>query len=119
MRKLALSLAVSLGLSVSLSLTLAAQPHAQQPSHSSADIPLADYLGLLAQIAPAARDGAQAYLQAHESRCGRTVTAAELRRAVADGQGDPVLMGMIRASQLRDQKAVRDLAGHIHCGERR
>jgi hypothetical protein len=37
------------------------------------DMPLADYLALLAQISPAAHEGAQAYLQAFQQRCGRPV----------------------------------------------
>jgi hypothetical protein len=105
--------------SLALSLTLLSPADAQHAAGPSTDIPMSDYLGLLAKIAPAARDGAEAYLQAHQRRCGRTVTAADLRRAMADGQGDPVLMGMIRASQLRDPKAINELAGRIHCGARR
>ena len=46
------------------------------------DVPMDDYLGLLAQISPAAREGAQGYLQAFQRRCGRALTPQELRRAV-------------------------------------
>ena len=86
------------------------------------DIPMADYLGLLAQISPAAREGAQAYLQAFQRRCGRALTPQELRRAVSDGGGDPVLMGMIRANHP-SQQAQRDvtlqqLAQRIRCDQR-
>ena len=112
------TLALSISLALSLSVALAAPAQVQQAPSPSTDIPLPDYLGLLAQIAPAARDGAEAYLQAHQRRCGRAITAAELRRAMADGPGDPVLMGMIRASQLRDPKAISALAGRIRCGAR-
>ena len=66
------------------------------------DVPMDDYLGLLAQISPAARAGAQGYLQAFQRRCGRPLTTQQLRSAVSDGDGDPVLMGMIRA----DRKSV-------------
>ena len=76
---------------------------------------MADYLGLLAQIAPAAREGAEAYLQAFQQRCGRALGTAELRQAMSAGDGDPVLMGMIRASQLRDAKAVTDLGQRLNC----
>ena len=60
-----------------------------------------DYLGLLEQIAPAARNGAQAYVQAFRRRCGRALSTAELRRATSVGSGDPVLMGMIRSSRRK------------------
>jgi hypothetical protein len=65
-------------------------------------MPIEDYLALLARIAPAAHDGARAYRQAWQQRCGRSLTTAELRVAMAVGDGNPVLMGMIRASHLRD-----------------
>ena len=86
------------------------------------DVPMNDYLGLLAQISPAAREGAQSYLQASQRRCGRVLTTQELRRAVSDGDGDPVLMGMIRANHP-SQQAQRDvtlqqLAQRIRCDQR-
>ena len=86
------------------------------------DVPMEDYLGLLAQISPAAREGAQAYLQAFQRRCGRALTPQELRRAVSDGDGEPVLMGMIRANHP-SQQAQRDvtlqqLAKRIRCDQR-
>ena len=86
------------------------------------DVPMADYLGLLAQISPAAREGAQGYLQAFQWRCRRSLTTQELRRAVSDGDGDPVLMGMIRANHP-SQQAQRDvtlqqLAQRIRCDQR-
>ena len=86
------------------------------------DVPMDDYLGLLAQITPAAREGAQGYLQAFQRRCGRSLTTQELRRAVSDGDGDPVLMGMIRANHP-SQHAQRDvtlqqLAQRIRCDQR-
>lgn len=83
------------------------------------DVPIDTYLALLAQVAPPARDGAEAYMAAFRSRCGRSLRAVELRRALAEGNGDPVLMGMIRASQLRDAKSVAELARRIDCGSRR
>ena len=86
------------------------------------DVPMDDYLGLLAQISPAAREGAQSYLQAFQRRCGRVLTTQELRRAVSDGDGDPVLMGMIRSNHP-SQQAQRDitlqqLAQRIRCDQR-
>lgn len=55
------------------------------------DVPLEEYLLALERIAPSARDGAEAYLQAFRRRCGRALTVAELRRLVAEGTGNPVL----------------------------
>ena len=86
------------------------------------DVPMDDYLGLLAQISPAAREGAQGYLQAFQRRCGRALTTQELRRAVSDGDGDPVLMGMIRANHP-SQRAQRDitlqqLSQRLRCDQR-
>ena len=105
-------------------LGLATTPtHAQAAPLAAAppitdDMPMADYLGLLAQISPAAHQGAQAYLQALQQRCGRPVQTAELRRAMADGDGDPVLMGMIRASHLRDANALNQLGQRVTCDRR-
>ena len=79
------------------------------------DMPLADYLGLLRQIAPAAEAGAKDYLASFEQRCGRPLTSIELRREISQGDGDPVLMGLIRASHLRDASAREQLAGQIRC----
>jgi len=82
------------------------------------DMPMPDYLGLLAQISPAAQRGAQAYLLAFERRCGRPLRTAQLRQAMADGDGDPVLMAMIRASLLRDTSALGPLGQRISCDPR-
>jgi len=94
-------------------------PSASASASASDDIPMADYLGLLAQISPAAREGAQAYMQAFQQHCGRTLTALELRQAIAQGEGDPILMAMVRASHP-SQKAQRDdtlmqLSQRIRC----
>jgi hypothetical protein len=97
-------------------------PHAQTQAGSTAsmapgadDMPLADYLGLLSQIAPAAEHGARAYLQAYQQRCARPLPSAALRQAMSDGAGDPVLMAMIRASHLRDTTALIQLGQQIRC----
>ena len=88
------------------------------PPSVADDIPMADYLGLLAQIAPAAEEGARAYLQAYQQRCGRQLATADLRRAMSDGDGDPMLMAMIRASHLRDNATQAQLAQRIACERR-
>ena len=95
---------------------VSAQPATPSPAAPIGDdMPLDDYLGLLTQIAPAAHDGAQAYLQAFQQRCGRPLKSAELRRAMSEGDGDPVLMAMIRASHLRDANALAQLGPRIVC----
>lgn len=81
----------------------------------SDDIPLADYLALLRQIAPAAEEGARSYLTAFGRRCGRSLSARELRRAMSQGDGDPVLMALIRASHLKDSAARERLATLVQC----
>ena len=81
-------------------------------------MPLPDYLGLLAQISPHAHEGAQAYLLAFQQRCGRPMQTAELRRAMSDGEGDPVLMGMIRASHLKDATALAQFGQRVACDRR-
>ncbi|MCL4181860.1 MAG: hypothetical protein KJ011_00235 [Burkholderiaceae bacterium] len=70
-------------------------------------MPLADYLGLLQRIAPAAEVGARTYLAAMQLRCQRTLSSGELRLAVARGEGNAVLMGLIRAAHTKDT-AARD-----------
>lgn len=101
-----------------LALTLGMPPGAAAPAMATGEMPMADYLALLAQIAPAAHAGAQAYLQAFQHRCGRAVPTADLRRAMSEGQGDPVLMAMIRASHLRDATALARLQDQIRCERR-
>lgn len=106
---------------LAIALALANATTAAQPAPPSAaalitdDMPLPDYLGLLAQISPAAHEGAQAYLRAFQQRCGRAMQTAELRRAMSDGEGDPVLMGMIRASHLKDTAALSQFGHRIAC----
>ena len=94
-----------------------AAPTAAPPSVAD-DMPMADYLGLLAQIAPAVEGGARAYLQAYQQRCGRQLATADLRRAMSDGDGDPMLMAMIRASHLRDSATLARLGQRIACERR-
>lgn len=79
------------------------------------DVPIDTYLALLAQVAPPARDGAEAYMAAFRARCGRALRTVELRRAFAEGAGDPTLMAMIKASHERDAAAIQRLGGSINC----
>jgi hypothetical protein len=88
---------------------------AQPGAPGTGEMPIEDYLALLARIAPAAHAGARAYRQAWLQRCGRPLTTAELRVAMAVGDGNPVLMGMVRASHLRDAAALASLASQIDC----
>ena len=90
-----------------------------QPGDLRDDVPLDAYLDALAQISPAARDGAAAYLDAFRLRCGRPLKTIELRRAIAEGDGDPVLMAMVRAASQRDTAALQRLSGTISCARRR
>ena len=101
---------------VAVTAATATGVHAQ--AISSDDMPTEDYLGLLRQIAPAAEAGARTYLAAHSARCGYPLNTAALRRAVADGPGDPALMGMIRAAQVKDQAAMQRLAQAVICQPR-
>lgn len=79
------------------------------------DMPLADYLGLLEKIAPAANEAARTYLAATQLRCGRALTVAELHQAMSQGDGDPVLMGLIRAAHIQDTAARSRLVAQIPC----
>ncbi len=83
------------------------------------DIPLDSYMAALGQISPAARDGADAYRQAFMRRCGRALKTIELRLAIANGSGDPVLMAMMRAASQRDTTALQRLSDTISCSDRR
>jgi len=86
------------------------------PKSDAADeMPLDDYLGLLQRIAPAAEAGARAYLAAFQRRCGRPMRTSELRRALSQDDGDPVLLGLIRASHLRDAAGEAQWAQQVRC----
>ena|SRR3989338_8423101 len=106
---------------VAAMFTLAGSPALAQTSpargvlQSTDDVPLADYLGLLQQIAPAAEEGTKTYLAAFHQRCGRTLSTVELRRAMTQGEGDPVLMGLIRASHLKDDAARDQWVKQLRC----
>ncbi|MFM9915674.1 MAG: hypothetical protein ACKVOX_07690 [Rhizobacter sp.] len=118
MRRQLTFLAIVAAIFAQATLTSSAQP-APPPSSGPVgdDMPLTDYLGLLAQISPAAQDGAQAYLQAFQLRCRRPMKTSELRRAISGGDGDPVLMGMIRASHLRDATGLAQLGQRVMCDQ--
>lgn len=79
------------------------------------DVPIDTYLALLAQVAPPARDGAEAYMAAFRARCGRPMRSVELRRAFAEGSGDPTLMAMVRAAHEKDGAALQRLGTGISC----
>lgn len=95
----------------------------QLPSNQAAsvtgDVPLEEYMRALAAINPAARDGAQAYLDAYRTRCGKALSTLALRQAVAEGNGDPTLMAMMRASRYRDRHALGQAAAGIRCADGR
>jgi len=74
-----------------------------------------DYLLALERIAPAARAGAEAYRDAYRRQCRHTLAVRELRRLVADGSGDPVLMAMMSAAHRRDQSELMRLSASIPC----
>ncbi len=113
LKKLLLLLALLIAPAVSL--TQAQTSPARGPMPSSDDMPLADYLGLLQQIAPAAEEGAKAYLAAVQQRCGRALSTAQLRQTITQGSGDPVLMGLIRASHLKDTAARDQWIRQLRC----
>ena len=102
---------------VSVALILSASASFAQSGAMSIrdDVPIDTYLALLAQVVPPAREGAEAYMAAFRSRCGRPMRTVELRRAFADGSGDPTLMAMIRASHEKDTAALQRLGTHISC----
>ena len=79
------------------------------------DVPIDAYLALLAQVAPPAREGAEAYMAAFRTRCGRALRTVELRRAFAEGNGDPTLMAMIRATHQKDTADLQRLGASISC----
>lgn len=104
-----------LWVALSSSVAFAQTSPARGPVQGDQDMPLSDYLGLLAQIAPAAQEGAQTYLNAFQQLCGRTLSTTELRRSLSQGDGDPVLMGLIRASHLHDTAARDHWIQQLRC----
>lgn len=118
---LALALAISgaiAGAITDASATEVAQAQtskARAPWMDSDDIPIADYLALLGHIAPAAEDGAKTYLATFAQRCGRPMSTEELRSAMSQGDGNPVLMGLIRASHLRDTTSRDQFVQQLRC----
>lgn len=82
------------------------------------NVPLEEYLSALEQILPAARNGAEAYMSGYASNCGRAITTVELRRAVSERMGDPVLMGLIRAAYYKDAAQMQQLKSVVKCPSR-
>lgn len=103
-------------LAVVLSLSASGPALAQTEAPDfSGDVPIENYLALLAQVAPPARDGAEAYMAAFQTRCGRALKTVELRKAFAQGSGDPVLLAMVRAAHTRDGAEIQRLGANITC----
>lgn len=100
---------------VLLASTATARAQSEIPVQLKDDVALDTYLDALAQISPAAREGASAYLEVYRRRCGRSLRTMDLRQAVAEGAGDPVLMGMMRAASLRDTATLQRLAASVSC----
>lgn len=100
---------------VLLASAAASRAQSETPVQFKDDVPLEIYLDALAQISPAAREGASAYLEAYRRRCGRSLGTMDLRQAVAEGGGDPVLMGMMRAAALRDTATLQRLSASVSC----
>jgi hypothetical protein len=118
-QKLPLTFALIAALTlIAHSSTRAQTSPARGSLQSTNDMPLADYLGLLQQIALAAEEGTKAYLAAFHQRCGRTLSTVELRRAMTQGEGDPVLMGLIRASHLKDATARDQWIQQLRCPDK-
>lgn len=88
---------------------------ARGPASTANDMPLSDYLGLLQQLAPAAADGAKVYLAAYRLQCGRTLSTGELRQAISKEGGDPVLMGLIRATQEQSATQRTQWIRQVRC----
>lgn len=97
--------------------SIAASSDAQQPEYQN-EISLESYLEALGRISPVAREGADRFLQAYQRKCGKALPVKALRRAVAEGDGDPVLMAMIRAAAQQDAGALRTLSGSVSCAHR-
>ena len=99
-----------------------AQTSTGQVPSDTENLSMDDYLDLLDHISPAARDGAQDYLDAVRRRCDRALTVLELRHAISTNDGDPVLMAMIhaRASIQRapQNAALQQLAQRVRCDAR-
>ncbi|MCL1961829.1 MAG: hypothetical protein FWG56_08690 [Desulfovibrionaceae bacterium] len=108
------ALAASASLLATVPLQAQTSP-AHGPIAADAEMPMADFLALLRQIAPAVEQGAKVYLGAYQLQCGRALGAAELRHALAREGGDPVLLGLIRAAQQQDSAARLHLIPQIQC----
>jgi len=79
------------------------------------DVSLDTYLAMLSRVSPVARDAADAYMAAFAKRCGRALQPLELRKAFAEGNGNPSLLAMIRATATKDADAVQRAAASIGC----
>ena len=102
-------------LPIAVVLSCAASTGLAQPVPYQDDLPMHEYLSMVEQVAPAAREGAEIYMAAFGDRCGRLIRVGELRAAFAEGAGDPVLMGMIRAAFAKDRAALTQLRASLTC----
>lgn len=89
---------------------------AENAHSETGNISLEEYLTTLGQINQAARVGAEVYLRVYQNRCGHPMGVGELRRAITDGNGDPVLMGIIHAAYHKDASTLRAMSTQISCG---
>jgi hypothetical protein len=90
-------------------------PRAVPPADAPVEMPLKDYLALLRQLAPAAESAAVQYMAAWRQRCGREMGTTELRRALSEGDGDPVLIALIRATHTQQHEERARLLRHVRC----
>ncbi len=98
-----------------IGIALLSLPMASQAQEYRNEVSLDQYLYALGQITPSAREGAEVYLHAFQRNCAKPLTVIELRKAIAEGDGDPVLMSMIRATQLKDSQAMATLSRQVAC----
>lgn len=93
----------------------AVQMLAAMPAPATGPSSLDAYLDTLERISPAARTGAEAYRQAIRRHCGHELTLPALRRAVAVGAGDPLLMALIRAAAEAAPERIAALQAQVRC----
>lgn len=82
------------------------------------DVSMEEFMLVLGRMPPAVTQAALAYRSAFQSRCGRPLRTVELRRAFAEGEGNPTLMAMIGAAHQRNDARLQQLGNQVACGER-
>lgn len=93
----------------------AVPPQVAQSSVFRDDVSMADYLATLNRISPQVREAADLYSEGYKAKCGRPISTVRLRRAFAEGNGDPILMGMFRAVYFKDESAKQSLQTAVEC----